>query len=137
MNIKAFIQFFIDKKEVFIESFIDSLIAFSIVFIVLFGLTLMIYIIRFLTGGSSSSSSGSAPDVKTQATAAPKPSATDVKARHVAAVTTAIMAATRGRGRIISVTPAVRMISSESTKNWRTAAIMGAISRRLAPSWKR
>ena len=129
--------------NVFTQALIYSCIAFSIVFIVLAGLTLMIYTMRLFTGDESGSSSGGAPDVKqnsaVKAEARPAASApaADVKSQHVAAVTAAILTATRGRGRILSVTPVERIISSESTKIWKTAAVMAAANRRLSPSWKR
>ena len=123
------------------RAIIYSCIAFSIVFIVLGGLTLVIYAMRILTGASSEPGPGTAPDGKDRAASKtePAPSATGVKSRHVAAVTAAILAATHGRGRILSVTPIgqARTISSESTKIWKTAAVVTAVSRRLAPSWKR
>ena len=125
--------------SVMTRAIIYSCIAFSIVFIVLGGLTLVIYAMRLLTGSASDDpKSGPVPDIKqAESKAEPIPPTTGIKDRHVAAITAAILAATQGRGRILSVTPVGRVISSESTKIWKTAAAMATATRRLAPTWKR
>ncbi|MCL2009603.1 MAG: hypothetical protein FWG71_03535 [Synergistaceae bacterium] len=61
----------------------------------------------------------------------------DIKARHVAAVTAAILAATNGRGRILNIAPAYRANIYDATQRWRSAAIIASVGRRLPPSWKR
>jgi len=118
------------------RALIYSLIAFSIVFIVLGGLTAIIYAMRLLTGDSSSEEPDEKITLPAKASSIHSP---DVKKQHVAAIAAAILTATGGRGRILGVTPLGqgRTISSEATKVWRTAAIMSIASRRLAPSWKR
>ena len=63
----------------------------------------------------------------------------NVKAQHVAAVTAAILAATQGRGRILSIVPQAGpvSISSSSTRRWCEAGIVASVGRHIAPSWKR
>ena len=120
------------------RALVFSCIAFSIVFIVLGGLTLVIYAMRLLTGDSSGSSDSAPVAVKEPATTkAEAKQETGINSRHVAAITAAILAATQGRGRILGITPTPRAISSETTRMWRTAGIVESIGRRLAPSWKR
>ena len=136
----------------FIAAFIYSCISFSIVFIVLAGLTLMIYAMRLFSGNNNSSSSDSGtkaetPVVSTPASTAATPpqkvasvAVANVKAQHVAAITAAILTATHGLGKILSIAPTFgdqRGFSSGATQVWRTAATMEAISRRLPPTWKR
>jgi hypothetical protein len=62
----------------------------------------------------------------------------NVKAQHVAAITAAILTATGGRGRILSIAPQYgpAAISSAAASRWRTAGIV-ASGRTIAPSWKR
>jgi hypothetical protein len=62
-----------------------------------------------------------------------------IKAQHVAAITAAIRAATRGRGRILNIVPQSGAISmsSDATKRWRATGIVASVGRRIAPSWKR
>jgi Na+-transporting methylmalonyl-CoA/oxaloacetate decarboxylase gamma subunit len=118
-------------------SIVYSFIAFSIVFIVLGGLTAVIYAMRIATGNAGSSEPPSAAS-------AAKPQAqvqvqtTEAKTQHVAAITAAILASTQGRGRIVSIAPASRQrtFSSETTRLWTTMAVIEANQRRLAPSWK-
>ena len=119
--------------------FIYSSIVFSIVSFVLGGMTFTFFGMRLLagreTGGSTSSTE--VQNVVPAEKAAESQPAGDVKSQHVAAITAAILAATGGQGRVLSVTPVRRVISSESTKMWKTAAVMATADRRLAPSWKR
>ena len=61
---------------------------------------------------------------------------TGIKPQHVAAITAAILAATHGRGRILSIAPHSRAVSSDASR-WRSVAIAESVGRRLAPSWKR
>jgi Na+-transporting methylmalonyl-CoA/oxaloacetate decarboxylase gamma subunit len=132
--------------EIIKSAIVYSCIAFSIVFIVLGGLTLVIFAMRLLTGSSSAGGSGAAGGKPAPTKAAPgvtPPASGDVKSQHVAAITAAILAATRGRGqgqvKILNVTPAAGAFSglSKTTTVWRTAAIVEAVGRRLTPSWKR
>ena len=62
-----------------------------------------------------------------------------VNARHVAVITAAVLAATRGRGKILNIAPVSRAANdySEATRRWRAAGIVASVGRRLAPSWKR
>jgi sodium pump decarboxylase gamma subunit len=124
------------------DAVVYSFIAFSIVFIVLGGLTLVIYAMRMVTGSNEKPKApnaleGGSVTPAAQATTAPAPSAQNVKGRHVAAITAAILAATRGHGKILSILPEPVAISSESTRMWRAAGIVEAVGRRLAPTWKR
>ena len=115
----------------------NHLIAFLI--LALAGAGAMLYLKRFPVDSNSNSESGSAPntvDILTAAKAEPKPAA-GIKAQHVAAITAAILAATSGRGRILNITPAGRAIFSDTTRVWRTTAVVEAVGRRLPPSWKR
>ncbi|MDR1977368.1 MAG: OadG family protein [Synergistaceae bacterium] len=131
------------QSSVVVEAIIYSCIAFSIVFIVLGGLTVVIYAMRMVTG---SATAGGTPPVASAARPQPQaPSqaqSTDVKARHVAAITAAILAATQGRGRVVNIAPAShpqqqqRAFSSETTRIWRTMAVVESSSRRFIPSWK-
>ena len=66
----------------------------------------------------------------------PRPTA-GINARHVAAITAAILAVTHGRGKIIDISPVSRAAYSEATQRWRAAGIVASVGRRLAPSWKR
>jgi len=66
--------------------------------------------------------------------------AVNIKNQHVAAITAAVLAATRGRGRILNIVPQAGpapSISSDATKRWRATGIAASVGRRLAPSWKR
>jgi hypothetical protein len=121
--------------------FIYACISFSVAFIVLGCMTLSFYSMRLLAARKTEGGSSSAPDEKNEKAApawkAPAQPAADVKPRHVAAITAAILAATKGRGRIISIVPAGRASFLDTTRRWRAAAIVEAAGRRLAPSWKR
>jgi len=63
----------------------------------------------------------------------------NVKTQHVAAITAAILTATQGRGRILSIVPqsGVVSITSGATRRWREAGIVASVGRRVPPSWKR
>ena len=63
----------------------------------------------------------------------------NVKSQHVAAITAAILAATHGRGRILSIVPQASPLSvaSDATRRWREAGIVAGVGRRVVPSWKR
>jgi Na+-transporting methylmalonyl-CoA/oxaloacetate decarboxylase gamma subunit len=115
-------------------AFVYSCIAFSIVFIVLGGLTVVIYAMRVATGSEAPQKPFSNEGV-----AQPKVvQSTNVKTQHVAAITAAIAAATQGRGKIVNIAPTSqqRTFSSETTRIWRTMAVVEASSRRFVPSWK-
>jgi len=126
---------------------IYSLIAFSIVFIVLGGLTAVIYAMRLLAGGDESNKSETSPAAKAVTAAKIEPAstepvesvATNVKAQHVAAITAAILAMTGGGGRILSVMPVEN--AAPAVKNtihrWRSAGIVEATASGIAPAWKR
>lgn len=125
-------------------SVIVSITAFTIVFIVLLGLTAVIYAIKIFAG-ENSASNGKASAVPAPAPSqAPAPvsvvSATPSgceSTRVVAAITAAILAATGGRGRVLSVVPEeARGPGSRWTRTWRTAALIEQVGNRLNRSWK-
>jgi Na+-transporting methylmalonyl-CoA/oxaloacetate decarboxylase gamma subunit len=113
---------------------VDSFIAFSIVFIVLGGLTAVIYAMRVATGNTATS--GAPPAAGAER---PKAQPAGVKTQHIAAIMAAIAATTQGRGRIVNISPVLRqrIFSSETTRLWSTVAVVEANQRRLAPSWRR
>jgi sodium pump decarboxylase gamma subunit len=118
-----------------VDAVVYSFIAFSIVFIVLGGLTLVIYGMRLLTGsGDQPKKPETKAPIKSEPAAAV--SGADVKAKHTAAITAAILALTGGRGGIIGIYPTGK-ISSEGTRVWRASGIIEAAGRRVAPAWKR
>ena len=119
-------------------AFVYTSIAFAMVFFVLGGMTFKFFGSRHSAGEEISAS---AKNVVSAEKAAATQVVVGVKSHHVAAITAAVLAATQGRGKILSIVPAAhardRIISSETTRMWRTAAIIGAVGRRLPPSWKR
>ncbi|MDR2528883.1 MAG: OadG family protein [Synergistaceae bacterium] len=126
-------------SDVIVRAVVFSCIAFSIVFIVLGGLTLVIYAMRMLTGGGEKTAGSAAPKEAAKpalSTPAFAPAA-NVKAQHVAAITAAILTMTQGRGRIMSISPVGGSSLWNTTQRWRAMAIVEANARTLAPSWKR
>lgn len=125
-------------------SIIVSITAFTIVFAVLAGLTAVIYAIKFFAGDSSDTGKGApaaAPVVSASAPSAPAvPAASRPegdRAKVVAAITAAILAATGGRGRVLSVVPeGSGEPSSRWTRNWRTAGLIERVGNRLSRPWK-
>lgn len=121
---------------------IVSLIAFTIVFLVLIGLTLVIFAIKFFAGSEGKKDSGtpSAPVVAAAPAAAvsalaPQPPAG--KSQITAAITAAILTATQGRGRVLSVSPALQSgIAPAPRTTWKTTGIVERISGRLVRPWK-
>ncbi|MDR2175367.1 MAG: hypothetical protein LBO82_05460 [Synergistaceae bacterium] len=140
-------------SEIIRTAVIYSCIAFSIVFVVLGGLTVVIYAMR-LTAGSNAPSApasgtgkgipaGPAASVPSSASsssslAVPAASA-NVKAHHVAAVAAAILAATQGRGRVLGIVPAQAQgqVCLSPANRWRSAAILENVGRHLSPAWRR
>jgi len=126
---------------------IYSLIAFSIVFIVLGGLTVVIYAMRLLASDGESNNVGTGPTAKAVTAAKIEPAstepvesvATNVKAQHVAAITAAILAMTGGGGRILSVMPVgnAAPTAKNTIHRWRSAGIVEATASGIAPAWKR
>lgn len=123
---------------------IVSITAFTIVFAVLLGLTAVIYAIKFFSGGNGPEVKGSAATApSTQPVpiavvpAAPVPQSAGEDKRIIAAITAAILAATGGRGRVLSVVPE-RMEGQRSqwTRTWRTAGLIEQVGRRLCRPWK-
>ena len=126
-----------------------SITAFTIVFAVLAGLTAVIYAIKIFAGeGAGSAAALVAPaasaspapprgDPAPSAPVAPTPRAAGVDRKVVAAITAAILAATGGRGRVLSVVPE-RGIGQPSrwTRTWRTAALIEGVGNRLSRPWK-
>ena len=126
-----------------------SVTAFTIVFAVLAGLTAVIYAIKIFAGeGAGSAAAPVAPaasaspapprgDPAPSAPVAPMPRAAGVDRKVVAAITAAILTATGGRGRVLSVVPE-RGIGQPSrwTGTWRTAALIEGVGNRLDRPWK-
>lgn len=125
-----------------------SIVAFSIVFAVLLGLTVVIYAMRLFAGGSAPKPEGNAPAAKaSQAVApaaAPAASSTPVASAAaqtmvVAAITAAILAATDGQGKILSITPETVETNNASrwTRTWKTSGVLDLTTRSLDRGWKR
>jgi Na+-transporting methylmalonyl-CoA/oxaloacetate decarboxylase gamma subunit len=138
-------------SEIIRTALIYSCIAFSIVFVVLGGLTAVIYAMRVITGSSrtpSAPASGGGsvpvpapvPAPVVSSNAAPAAAvAVNVKARHVAVITAAVLAATQGRGRVSNIAPAQvqeRGYFAQATR-WRSAGIVENVGNHLTPAWKR
>ena len=119
-----------------------SLVAFSIVFIVLLGLTLVIFAMRLFAAGERPKPDGgaSAPRKPQSAPAASAARAEGAQARVVAAITAAILAATGGMGRVVSIAPetvdAVQR-GARWTRAWRASGVLNLISRSVDRGWKR
>ena len=119
-----------------------SLVAFSIVFIVLLGLTLVIFAMRFFAAGErpKPDDGATAPQRPQSASAAPAARAEGAQARGVAAITAAILAATGGMGRVVSIAPetvdAVQK-GARWTRAWRASGVLNLISRSVDRGWKR
>jgi len=108
----------------------------AILLMVSAGAALMYYLKT--TDGNSGSKPASSPMPGAAKTVA-KPAGGNVKAQHVAAITAAILTATQGRGRILSIVPqsGAAPISSGATRRWREVGIVAAVGRRIPPTWKR
>ena len=112
-----------------------SIVAFSIVFGVLFILTGVIFCMRIFAGGSekkndSASVKPAAPASAKSVTAVPAD-----KAKIVAAITAAIIEFTGGSNfRILSVQP--EQSGDFYTSRWKTAGMLALNSNRLNRSWK-
>lgn len=119
-----------------------SLVAFSIVFIVLLGLTLVIFAMRFFAAGErpKPDDGATAPQRPQSASTAPAARAEGAQARVVAAITAAILAATGGMGRVVSIAPetvdAVQK-GARWTRAWRASGVLNLISRSVDRGWKR
>ncbi|MDR1733153.1 MAG: OadG family protein [Synergistaceae bacterium] len=119
-----------------------SLIAFTIVFIVLAGLTAVIYAIKLFSGSQNTEKgrkdqdtpAAATPTLAVQAPAA-APSVSD-KSRITAVITAAVLAATQGRGRVMSITPAAGRTTPFTGTNWRTSGIVERVGSRLIRPWK-
>jgi len=114
---------------------------FAVLLLALAGVAVVVYLRRLDENANlnSKSDSGSMPNV-TKTLKVAKAETVNVKAQHVAAITAAILAATRGRGRILNIVPLPPqpgLISSDATRRWRSTAIVASVGRRLVPSWKR
>lgn len=131
-------------------SIIVSLIAFPIVFMVLAGLAICISAIRLFVGapkpaasaaGGAGSSGSAAQPSNNASMAVAVPSAGGDRAKIVAAISGALVAA-RGAGfRITSITPdmggaAVLSNCAPENRMWRAAGIMDVMGSRLNRSWK-
>ena len=120
-----------------------SITAFTIVFAVLAGLTAVIYALKVFAGEDVGPAAASASPLlpggepAPLAPVAPAPRAAGVDRKVVAAITAAILAATGGRGQVLSVVPeegAER--PSRWTRIWRTAALIEGVGNRLNRPWK-
>lgn len=119
-----------------------SLVAFSIVFIVLLGLTLVIFAMRiFATGDKPKPGNATpAPQRPQSAPATFAVRAEGAQAKVVAAITAAILTATGGSGRIVSIAPEAVGTARESarwTRAWRASGVLNLISRSVDRGWKR
>ena len=120
-----------------------SVTAFTIVFAVLAGLTAVIYAIKIFAGEGTgpavalAASASLAPPRAEPAPSAPAAPAPRVDGKIVAAITAAILAATGGRGQVLSVVPE-RGIGQPSRwpRTWRTAALIEGVGNRLDRPWK-
>lgn len=129
-------------------AFIVSLIAFTIVFVVLAGLTAVIYAIKFFAGSSDNGKKdqgtpaapvAAAPKAAVATPSAPSLAVGNNNTRLTAVITAAILAATQGRGRILSITPAASdacALAFSSTRTWKTTGIVERIGGRLTRTWK-
>ena len=126
-------------------SIIVSVTAFTIVFAVLLGLTAVIYAIKIVSGNNAGAE-GKAPAAPATAPqpvpvpAAPVasvPHAAGADTKVVAAITAALLAATGGRGRVLSVVPErARDRGERWTRTWRTAGLIEQVGNRLSRPWK-
>jgi len=106
-------------------------VIFAIAFLVLMGLIVILHSKHFT--GLCSAPNG---QNSTEMNAERKPVGS-INARHVAAITAAVLTATHGRGRIVNIAPSKSAASFDTTRRWRATAIVEAVGRRLRPSWKR
>ena len=143
-----------------------SIVAFSIVFGVLIVLTAMIYAVRVFAadedeGDVQKNDSKPQPVVKAQApaqavaaapvvaqavqavAAVPAPAVNTPQTKIVAAITAAIMAATQGAGRIVSIQPALALpeAPAKNTPNfgagaWKTSGRIALVHNRLSRTWR-
>ena len=121
-----------------------SMIAFTIVFVVLAGLTLVIFAIKFFAGSPENKGSGTSgtpvvPSVTPVVSTPAAPVQPAGKSRVAAAITAAILAATQGRGRVLSVTPlgvSTGSVAPSARTTWKTTGIVERISGRLSRPWK-
>lgn len=120
-----------------------SITAFTIVFAVLAGLTAVIYAIKIFAGEDVGPAAASASPLlpggepALSAPVAPAPQAAGVDRKVVAAITAAVLAATGGRGRVLSVVPERGAEQpSRWTRTWRTAALIEGVRNRLSRPWK-
>ena len=120
-----------------------SITAFTIVFAVLVGLTAVIYAIKIFAGEDVGPAAASASPLlpggepAPSAPVAPAPRAAGVDRKVVAAITAAVLAATGGRGRVLSVVPERGAEQpSRWTRTWRTAALIEGVGNRLSRPWK-
>ena len=120
-----------------------SITAFTIVFAVLAGLTAVIYAIKIFAGEDVGPAAASASPLlpggepAPSAPVAPAPRAAGVDRKVVAAITAAVLAATGGRGWVLSVVPERGAEQpSRWTRTWRTAALIEGVGNRLSRPWK-
>ena len=131
-----------------VGALIVSVIALTIVFAVLAGLTAVIYAIKIFSGGAAkpvppSSGTPAAPTAPVASASAPSavqacavPNAPkDNQGRITAVITAAILAATQGRGVILSVVPE-KAVLTEWTRTWALTGRIERLGSRLVRTWK-
>ncbi|MCR5347365.1 MAG: OadG family protein [Fretibacterium sp.] len=122
-----------------------SIVAFSIVFGVLLILTATIYAMKLFAGSGDkpAAPAGKAPSAPAKAAAPAAPAAAPVQAsgsaqaKIVAAITAAVLAMTGGRGRILSIQPAVSGGCGRSFSTWRASGVMALVNNRLTRPWSK
>jgi Na+-transporting methylmalonyl-CoA/oxaloacetate decarboxylase gamma subunit len=119
-----------------------SFIAFTIVFIVLVGLTAVICAIKFFSGNESKAkgdekNGGTPANIVSPSVRTPVPANTaSDKNRVTAAITAAILTVTQGRGRILNIAPAFLRTNAPVASNWRTSGIVERVGNQLVRAWK-
>ena len=126
-----------------------SIVAFSIVFGVLFILTATIYAMRLFASSGDKPKEGNPPaggktvnhSNAVAAPAAPARAAVSPQSKIVAAITAAVLTATGGRGRILSIQPVAASsrpfapLGTSST--WRASGVVALVNNRLNRPWNR
>lgn len=124
-----------------VGALIVSVTAFTIVFVVLAGLTAVIYAIKMFSSEpakpaaapmSSALEKTVAPNAPALSVAVPQPD----QGRITAVITAAILVATHGRGKIVSVMPEIFGARPEWTRTWKISGRVERLSSRLVRTWK-
>jgi len=112
-----------------------SVIAFSIVFLVLAGLTLVIYAMRYVTKFNAKAPADSAAVSSHDSAAAPRVSASADDGELVAVIVAAIAAQTGTMMSIKSIVPAGTHLIGEGTDAWIACGRMEALQSALSDRW--